>query len=80
MAFLSDSNFGVVGLSLTFILFFYYTVWIMVIIPFLDKDHFLCSFFPSKEFAFMFLSFTVSIVAALSFFTSGVLLIYSKKN
>jgi hypothetical protein len=78
---------GIFGLSVTFLLFLYYTIWTLFVIvsqkeififfqkPFLRSDHFLWTFFPQKKYAFMIVSFFISLLISFSFCFSGILIL-----
>lgn len=48
-----DQRIGAIGLFLLGISFLYYSVWVLIIIPFVNKGHYVLNYFPSKEYAFI---------------------------
>lgn len=48
----SDQKFGLISLILLATCTIYYTFWVIVV-PFIDRDHYLLNYFPPREYAIL---------------------------
>nr|GEV94116.1 dolichol phosphate-mannose biosynthesis regulatory protein [Tanacetum cinerariifolium] len=77
---LADRAVGLVLASISVIIFTYYTFWV-IILPFVDKDHFVHNYFLPQEYAILLPVYAgVSLLSLLSVFVGYVMLKSKKKK
>ncbi|XP_071696093.1 dolichol-phosphate mannose synthase subunit 2-like [Rutidosis leptorrhynchoides] len=77
---LADRAIGFVLASISVIVFTYYTFWV-IILPFVDKEHFVHNYFLPQEYAILLPVYAgVSLISFLSVFIGYVMLKSKKKK
>lgn len=80
MAVDSSRNFGANGLLLFFLLWIYFTIWVLIV-PLFDEDVFIVHLFPPREYAILFMSICGWIlIIVLSAFIGLVIINHSLRN